>query len=86
MLCLTSPSCASSRAARHILCQQEMSDGFEEGFFRESPLSASKANRDSQEMRKDRGLLRETVVDSLWNQSCECLNAQSRQSCQQLYI
>lgn len=44
---VTSLSCRSSRAARHIFCQQELSDGFEGVFFRESPLSASKANRDS---------------------------------------
>lgn len=35
---MTSPSCHSSGAARHIFCQQELSDGFEGVFFRESPL------------------------------------------------
>lgn len=32
MLSMTSPSCCSSGAARHVFCQQELSDG-SEGFF-----------------------------------------------------
>lgn len=42
---MISPSCHSLGAAKHSFCQWDLSDE-SEGFF-SSPLSASKANRDS---------------------------------------